>query len=180
MKTHPLPPRLAALPGPLAVGAVLLAAALPLLVPCPANAAPGDGDERDRNRPPSRVIRLVERIHDFTFQDLGAPGPSLGDRLVFTSDLFDEAGSGVGRDGADCVVVRLDPSAPPQEQQVVQCSITVELPDGQLTFQGLARGTENTFAVTGGTGAYRTARGEALARDRVPLQEAEITIRLFQ
>ena len=135
-------------------------------------------DERERRNP--EVIRLVERIHDFTFEDVGTPGPSLGDRLIFTSDLFDEAGRRVGRDGADCVTVRIDPTAPLPEQQIVQCTITVELPDGQITFQGLAQGTENLFAVTGGTGAYRTARGEAFARDRTPLQVADITITLFR
>jgi hypothetical protein len=46
------------------------------------------------------------------------------------------------------------------EQQVVQCMVSVELPDGQLTFQGLAEGLDNTFALTGGTGAYRNAQGE--------------------
>ena len=129
---------------------------------------------------PWKVIRLIERIHDVTTVDEGAPGPSLGDRVVFTSDLFDHDGNKVGRDGADCVVVRIDPAQPPQEQQIVHCSIAAELPDGQLTVQGLAQGLENLFAVTGGTGSYRTARGEAFARDRVFLQEAEVTIRLFR
>src|SRR5262245_50118509 len=63
-----------------------------------------------------RVIRLIERAQDFTVQDLDPPGPSLGDRLVFTSNLFDEQGRAVGR--ADCVTVRLDPTAPPAEQQI--------------------------------------------------------------
>jgi hypothetical protein len=43
---------------------------------------------------------------------------------------------------------------------------TVSLPEGQLTVQGLATLTETgnqpfTLAITGGTGAYRTARGQA-------------------
>jgi hypothetical protein len=76
--------------------------------------------------------------------------------------------------------VRIDPAAPPGQQVMVQCNITVELPDGQIAVQGLARGTEGFFAVTGGTGAYRIARGEVFARDRVPLQEADITITLFR
>jgi len=63
---------------------------------------------------------------------------------------------------------------------VTTSSPAAELPDGQLTVQGLAQGLENLFAVTGGTGSYRTARGEAFARDRVFLQEAEVTIRLFR
>ncbi|HEU4389682.1 MAG TPA: hypothetical protein VFV34_17890 [Blastocatellia bacterium] len=78
------------------------------------------------------------------------------------------------------MTVRIDPTAPAAEQQIVQCTITVELRDGQITFQGLAQGTESFFAVTGGTGAYRTARGEAFARDRVPIQVADITITLFR
>jgi len=128
---------------------------------------------------PAQVIHLIERAHNVSFLDLGAPGPSLGDRLVFTSDLFDEDGNNVGRDGADCVIVRIDPAAPPAQQQIVQCVVTVQLADGQITFQGLAQGTENFFALTGGTGAYRTARGEAFVRDQVPLQVAVITITLF-
>ena len=158
---------------------VFLTVPVLLLMLSTTRSAHTDSDGRERERRPE-VIRLVERIHNFTFQDVGTPGPSLGDRLIFTSDLFDEAGRQVGRDVADCVTVRIDPTAPPSEQQIVQCTITVELPDGQLTLQALARGTENFFAVTGGTGAYRTARGEALARDRVPLQEADITITLFR
>jgi hypothetical protein len=127
-----------------------------------------------------QTIRLVERISNFTFIDEGAAGPSLGDRLVFTSDLFKRDGEPAGRDGADCLVVRIDQNAPPDKQQIVQCTISVELENGQITFQGLAQGTVNTFAVTGGTGAFRAARGEALAVDRIPLQEGDITIRLVR
>ena len=78
------------------------------------------------------------------------------------------------------MIVRIDPAAPPEQQQIVQCVVTVQLADGQITFQGLAQGTENFFALTGGTGAYRTARGEAFVRDLVPLQVADITISLHQ
>jgi hypothetical protein len=141
--------------------------------------AAGDSDNQAKSKP-SAVIQLIERAHDLTFQDNGTPGPSLGDRLIFTSDLFFVDGQPAGRDGADCVIVRIDPSAPPAEQQVVQCVVTVQLSDGEITSQGLAQGTENTFAITGGTGAYRTARGEALVKDVVPLQEANITITLFR
>jgi hypothetical protein len=99
---------------------------------------------------------------------------------IFTSRLFDHNGREVGRDGSDCVTVRVDLTAPPSEQQVVQCTVTVELADGQITFQGLAQGHVSRFAVTGGTGAYRTARGEALVKDTAPLEQADITITLFR
>ena len=46
-----------------------------------------------------------------------------------------------------------------------QCLATLALPEGQLTAQGLATLTEAggqpvTLAITGGTGAYRTAHGQ--------------------
>ena len=133
------------------------------------------------HKKPWKVLKFFERNEgDFNFIDTGAPGPSIGDRLVFSAAIFDTNGQRIGRDGADCVIVRIDPTAPPAQQQVVQCMISVQLPDGQITVQGLAQGTENYFAVTGGTGAYRQARGEVLAVDIVPLVEAEITIWLYR
>jgi hypothetical protein len=147
-------------------------------------AAPAAADERDRDRDrerPWKVLRLIERgAGDLAFIDLGAPGPSIGDRLTFSNPIFDTRGRTVGRDAAECVIVRIDPTEPPERQQIVQCLISVQLADGQITVQGMAQGTENFFAVTGGTGAYRNVTGEALARDIVPLQEAEITIWLYR
>jgi hypothetical protein len=119
------------------------------------HASTGDSDDSDHK---ATVLHLVERRHDLIFQDNGTPGPTLGDRLIFSSDLFDEAGQPVGRDGADCVIVRIDESAPASLQQVVQCQVTVQLSDGQLTFQGLAQGTENFFGLNGGTGVPRGSR----------------------
>lgn len=145
-----------------------------------ATGAASDEQGRDRERP-WKVLHFFERsAGDLAFVDLGAPGPGIGDRLVFSNPLFDTQGRVIGRDGAECVIVRIDPTEPPERQQVVQCTISAQLADGQITVQGLAQGTENYFAVTGGTGAYRNARGELLARDIVPLQEAEITIWLYR
>ena len=129
---------------------------------------------------PSEVIHLVERAQAFSVQDFGAPGPSIGDRLVFTSDLYDLNNRLVGRDGADCVTVRIDNTKPSAEQQLVQCTLTVQLPRGQITFQGLAQGTSSVFAVTGGSGAYYNVHGQALAVDRVPLSVADVTITLYR
>jgi hypothetical protein len=146
------------------------------MAPAAASAQPPGDHER-----PWKVLHFFERgAGDLAFVDLGAPGPSIGDRLVFSNPIFDTNDLLIGRDGAECVIVRIDPTEPPARQQVVQCTISVQLADGQITVQGLAQGTENYFAVTGGTGAYRKARGEVLARDIVPLQEAEITIWLYR
>jgi hypothetical protein len=147
------------------------------LMPAGASAQPPSG-EHER---PWMVLQFFERgAGDLAFIDLGTPGPGIGDRLVFSNPIFDTNNVEVGRDGAECTIVRIDLTQTPDRQQIVQCTISVTLPDGQITVQGLAQGTENYFAITGGTGAYRKARGEVLARDIVPLVEAEITIWLYR
>ena len=157
------------------IAAIMLLVAF-TMAPASASAQPPGDHER-----PWKVLHFFERnTGDLNFVDVGAPGPSIGDRLVFSAQIFDTNNRPIGRDGADCVIVRLAPSEPPDRQQVVQCTISVQLADGQITVQGLAQGTENYFAVTGGTGAYRKARGEVFAKDIVPLQEAEITIWLYR
>lgn len=40
---------------------------------------------------PDRTLRLVQRAPQAAFVDLGDPGPTAGDVLVFRSDLFDRA-----------------------------------------------------------------------------------------
>jgi hypothetical protein len=85
----------------------------------------------------------------------------------------------VGRDGVDCVTVRIDITASPDKQQTVQCVATIELfSQGQITAQSLAQGTSNYFAITGGTGKFRNVRGEVLVEDVTPLVEANLTFSL--
>jgi hypothetical protein len=117
----------------------------------------------------SRVIRLVEQadVANFITVNSGAP---VGNRFVFSSSIFDTQGNRVGHDGGDCATTNPDGTA--------QCTISVVLPGGELTFQGLANGTDNTFAITGGTGTYRNAQGEARAVDTQP-GRAELTIQLI-
>jgi hypothetical protein len=161
------------------VRAALAASMLLALGASPVSAS--DEDQGVGHQRPWKVLRFFERnAGDLSFLDLGAPGPSIGDRLVFSNPLFDTRNRLIGRDGAECVIVRIDPTEPPERQQVVQCTISVQFEDGGITVQGLAQGTENYFAITGGTGAYRQVRGEVFARDIVPLQEAEITVWLYR
>jgi hypothetical protein len=150
-----------------------------LLLPALSISASAQSDPALEQNDGRHVIQMEERVQSVVFVNGAAPFPAMGSRVVFTSDLFDQTGNRVGRDGADCVIVRTDLSAAPGEQQIFQCSITVQLAGGQITFQGMAQGTENFFAITGGTGAYNKARGEAFAKDIMPLQLAEITITIF-
>ena len=109
------------------------------MAPAAASAQPPGDHER-----PWKVLHFFERGEgDLAFIDLGAPGPSIGDRLTFSNPIFNTDGQRVGRDGAECVIVRIDPTEPPARQQIVQCTISVQLADGQITVQGLAQGTDN-------------------------------------
>lgn len=128
------------------------------------------------------VLHLVERARPESIGFVDAPpaGPSLGDRLIYSADILDRSGRIVGRDGVDCATVSIDPSAAPDKQTTVQCLASIELfGQGQLTAQSLAQGTTNYFAITGGTGRFKTVRGEVLVADITPLVEANLTFTLF-
>jgi hypothetical protein len=83
------------------------------------------------------------------------PAPdSVGDQDVFNAKFF-MRNEQVGRDGGVCTLVEL-PS-------IYHCNATNWFDKGQLTVQTIGdfSSTEpGHFAITGGTGAYRGARGE--------------------
>ena len=83
-------------------------------------------------------------------------------------------GADRGRFGTACTVT--DTFA----EGTFQCQVTLALPDGLLTLQGLVSpvGPRSTFAVTGGTGRYRNARGSAVAVDTSP-DHARLTLSLL-
>jgi hypothetical protein len=97
--------------------------------------------------------------------DLGASGPSLGDQFVFIETLHRKGRRDVGAAGGSCMVVG---AKPPYEVMTYQCVATLRLPEGQIGLQGLldATGPDDpqpfTLAITGGTGAYRRASGDAI------------------
>lgn len=103
------------------------------------------------------TLRYRVQFSPFFYLDLGAPGPSMGDQIVSHDLLFDAGGRQVGHDGIACVVT--DPAAGPE----AACTGTFVLPGGQLTTQFLnSPPPVKHFAITGGTGRYRTARGDAV------------------
>jgi hypothetical protein len=120
------------------------------------------------------VLHLTTRDVEVQVVDIAPTGgpPSLGDYAVFRDDLFHD-GRRVGFDGGVCTVVRAED--PPV---VYQCVVTAHLPGGDLTIQGLlfeGRST-NTYAITGGTGRWRNAGGQAVVRD---ITEAESRATVF-
>jgi len=90
---------------------------------------------------------------------------SLGDRTVFSDDLFtSKGGKSLGIDGGVCTVVRITDAT--TASGTLQCEVTFSLPEGQITTQELHTLTNGNLtgtqpgAITGGTGKYRNATGE--------------------
>jgi hypothetical protein len=143
----------------LIVGLLLAVAGVAAAAASSSSTAPRSGSD-DRK---SVVLRLVATEVDSTFIDLGDPDFSQGDQFVFTNDLL-RRGEKVGEDGGMCVVTRLTAAG----AATFKCVGSNALPGGQITVQGLVTygpGEEVKeepyfFAITGGTGRYKTARGQ--------------------
>lgn len=134
---------------------ILTSAALALLLllggiavagatPSPA-AKPGGG---------TGTLRFEVRFSPFQLIDVGEQGAGLGDYVVF-HDQLRSGGKQVGDEGGSCTIVDA-------AEAVTHCTGTVRLRGGQITFQGLASpDPTKQLAITGGTGRYQGAGGEA-------------------
>jgi Dirigent-like protein len=112
------------------------------------------------------VLNLLSRATAINnFVDTGPLGPSAGDIYVFSDRLFlaSAASAQIGTSDGRCTLI--DPVA-----FSFDCSFTNHLTGaGQLAAGdvmgagtlSLAEGTTSTVAIIGGTGPYRTARGDA-------------------
>jgi hypothetical protein len=93
----------------------------------------------------------------FTNVDVGPTGESPGDYVVITSPFLSPAThQKVGSGAVVCTLVKVTPTFPSQ------CVGTASFAAGDITLQGIfltVTGKANVLAVTGGTGAYRTAHG---------------------
>ncbi len=126
---------------------IVLAAAATLVITLAAGstgAASSGGGKR---------IAVFEIATTDTLVDLPPAGDSLGDTLTFANEVFDaRSGKKVGTDQGQCVRTVVG--------QAFECYWTTFLPKGQITVQGpFYDAADSTFAITGGTGAYRNARG---------------------
>lgn len=135
------------------LGVVLAAGAVALGV-----GAVAAGAQIDDGRP-SRNLVYTERATAVTPIDLGAPGPSQGDQFVVASELLDSHDRTIATGGGVCTIISTSD---------VVCHGTQVFGDGQVSLQGvvplavLSGGGRYSLAITGGTGAYRNARGEVL------------------
>jgi hypothetical protein len=88
--------------------------------------------------------------------DLGAAGPSVGDERTFYDVLVDRRGRRAGYAGGVCTIENFEPP-------VFSCTDTFSLRGGQIATQFLTTPgpAPKPLAITGGTGRYRGAHGEA-------------------
>ena len=105
----------------------------------------------------------------------GEPSASLGDRIVFTNPLTDDAGTRIGRLYSHCTAVV---AAPQANRASFACEAVVVLRGGTLTIQALLSHAGATVhgTVTGGTGTYANARGTLVSRPTKSGADDSITL----
>jgi hypothetical protein len=106
---------------------------------------------------PSETLTVILTFLKFKPIDLGAPGESPGDVVLFKDALWDETQTErIGTDWGEC---RLNFGG------VYTCNITSEI-DGRGTITGTGAMSfadeERVVPVTGGTGDFRNASGESV------------------
>lgn len=121
----------------------------------------------------AETLRFSVHFSPFFFNDLDHNGqPSKGDQIVF-HDLLFRNGHQVGQDGGSCTVVNNDPL-------LASCTGTIQLPNGQVTFAWLnSPPPRKQLAVTGGTGHFRTARGDGTLVEFATGPTGSLTLRLL-
>ncbi len=103
----------------------------------------------------SRVHVIEHAVTDTTVFPGGGSEDRTGNLLTFHNQVFNPTDTTpVGRDQGSCI--RINPKDGSWE-----CSWTTFLPLGQVTVEGAYYDSRNSvLAITGGTGAYSTARGQ--------------------
>ena len=160
------------------LGAVIAVVALGVGAVSPALGSSSHGSASTSSGHADKTIRVVAVFTEFDPNiDLGAPGFSLGDEVVFSGNLL-RNGEQAGRVGVVCTFV----STQNADRVEAQCPATATLPGGQITIQGVIvnRALNWTLPITGGSGRYDRARGQVVSRDiSTPTQpQVELTFHL--
>jgi hypothetical protein len=166
--------RLGILGAGIAVMALVVGAVSPALGSSSQGSAPTSSSHGDNQQ----TIRVLAVFTEFDANiDVGAPGFSLGDEVVFSGNLLRD-GKSVGRVGVVCSFV----STANADRVEAQCPTTAILPGGQITTQGtiVNRSLNFTLPITGGSGRYQGAGGQVVSRDvSTPTQpQVELTYHL--
>ena len=129
------------------------AAAVLVVGAATASAGPDTHEHGEPGGAQELTLRFDVATSPFDYTDLGAPGPSAADVIVFHDRLFVD-GREVGHETGSCVLV--DASG------LANCTGVVTLDgEGTITYAfENAPPPEKTLAVTGGSGKYRAAHGD--------------------
>jgi hypothetical protein len=129
------------------------------------------------------VLHLrAEANRPTTYVDLGEADYSEADQFVFANDLF-SGDTKVGEDGGVCTVTRVEEDG----ASTLYCVGGNSLPGGQINTAGLVtygadeefREEPYFFAITGGTGKYRTAHGEVRIQELGSTELLDLTFRII-
>ncbi len=141
-----------------ALGAVIAVVALAVGIALPAAGSTGNAAQ-------DQTIRVTAVTTEQKLLDLGGPGFSLGNEIVFSQKLLQGANQ-LGHDGAVCTEVSV-------ARQEAQCIATYSFPGGQITAQALVIfGSTAPYdgSITGGTGKYEGAKGELHVQNVSPTE----------
>ena len=134
--------------------------ALGLLAGCTSDGGSGGGQDEQASTFTVVAPRDVEEQ-----VDLGSQGPSVGDVYVFSGPLFDESEERqLGRIDGQCTTTSAPgASAELRRLCIVSATFTEEHGGAEIDTQGVGRleADDVVQAVTGGTGDYQNARGQA-------------------
>jgi allene oxide cyclase-like protein len=140
------------------------------------SASAGDREDDDHDDRDGRVFRVISREVDSAEINLGPPAFGLGDRFVFTDNLY-RRGKRVGTDHGECVTTRIESQG---QGGTFQCLVTAVFRRGQITAQGAVTFSDDTspfrVAITGGTGKFRDAAGQVVVDESA----ATYTVLTFQ
>ena len=119
------------------------------------------------------TVHVVEHAITDTEIPTGGGTDVKGNILTFNNPVFDAADKKqVGHDEGFCT--RIAPA-----QGIWECLWTTFLRGGQITVQGPFYDTRNSvLSITGGTGAYRSTRGEMVLKSRNGGKEYDFIFKL--
>ena len=133
------------------------------------------GSDRASGQGDVHVLMPAGEGRASTVDVVGGPGLSIGDGVASRGPLVDaQSGEPAGSVYFECTVMRRIGL----EEGLWRCSYHLRLADGAIVLQGLdPRGMgSSTFAVLGGTKAYRGAAGDAVFTDSTDGTDIVITL----
>jgi hypothetical protein len=143
---------------------VLLAAAPAVSLGAAGTAAFAASASADQAAVPN-IISFTSHRTKSTLANVPAVTPDLGLPFIAYLDLLDDTGKSIGDGSVRGQIVDIIVAIPPK--LVVQTNVIFRLADGELHASNMHirvipnPGVRHLIAITGGTGAYRTARAAA-------------------